>query len=324
LKRIALGLEYDGAHFAGWQTQPDGSGIQDAVQAALLSFAGHRLPVVCAGRTDAGVHATGQVIHLDTSLERDLVSWVRGVNRFLPAAVSVRWARPVPADFHARFSALRRTYEYWILNDAVRSPLHERRAAWVYRPLDEAAMQTAALALVGRHDFSSFRSAQCQAASAVRELYAFEVIRLGRMVRIRVVANAFLHHMVRNLVGTFILVGKKTLQVEDVTRILEARDRSAAGATAPASGLYLVHLAGMPLTMSWIAWSLALFALAGACWLPVVWIQIRMAAMAERAAADGTALPPLFWRYHRIWTALGFPAFFAFIAIFYLMVAKPA
>ena len=239
MKRIALGLEYDGAHFAGWQTQPDGSGIQDAVQAALLSFAGHRLAVVCAGRTDAGVHATGQVIHLDTSLERDLVSWVRGVNRFLPAAVSVRWARPVPADFHARFSALRRTYEYWILNDAVRSPLHERRAAWVYRPLDEAAMQTAALALLGRHDFSSFRSAQCQAASAVRELYAFEVIRLGRMVRIRVVANAFLHHMVRNLVGTLVYVGAGRRPPQWAAEVLAARERARAAPTFAAGGLYL-------------------------------------------------------------------------------------
>ena len=242
MTRIALGLEYDGAHFAGWQTQPDGSGIQDAVQCALRAFTGQKLPIVCAGRTDAGAHATGQVVHLDSPVERDLVSWVRGVNRFLPRPVSVRWARAVPADFHARFSARSRTYEYWILNDPVRSPLHELRAAWVYRPLDEGAMQSAATALLGRHDFSSFRSSQCQAASPVRELHAFEVVRLGRSVRIRVVANAFLHHMVRNLVGTLVYVGLGRRPPQWAGEVLAARDRARAAPTLAACGLYLARV----------------------------------------------------------------------------------
>jgi tRNA pseudouridine38-40 synthase len=242
LARIALGLEYDGAAFAGWQTQPDGSGIQDTVEAALRSFVGQPVPIVCAGRTDAGVHATGQVVHLDSSAQRDLLSWVRGVNRFLPRTVSVRWARQVPADFHARFSALSRAYEYWILNDPVRSALLERRVGWVYRPLDVAAMHRAAQALKGSHDFSSFRSAQCQAASPVREVQLFEVVRLGRMVRIRVAANAFLHHMVRNLVGTLVYVGVGRHPPQWAGEVLAARDRAAAAPTFAACGLYLTRV----------------------------------------------------------------------------------
>ena len=240
--RIALGLEYDGARFAGWQTQKDGSGIQDAVEAALQSFIGQPVTVVCAGRTDAGVHATGQVAHVDSPVQRDVQAWVRGANRFLPHTVSVRWAREVPDDFHARFSALSRTYEYWILNDPVRSPLHEHRAGWVYRSLDVSAMHAAAQTLLGTHDFSAFRSVQCQAASPVREVRRFEVERLGRLVRVRIAANAFLHHMVRNLVGTLVYIGVGRHPPQWAREVLAERDRAAAAPTFAAGGLYLTRV----------------------------------------------------------------------------------
>jgi tRNA pseudouridine38-40 synthase len=242
LTRIALGLEYDGAPFAGWQTQKDGSGIQDAVEAALHSFIGQPVATVCAGRTDAGVHATGQVVHLDSPVQRDPQAWVRGVNRYLPRTVSIRWAHGVPDAFHARFGALNRTYEYWILNDPVRAPLYEQRAGWVYRPLDAAAMHAAAQSLLGTHDFSAFRSVQCQAASPVREVRRFEVERLGRLVRVRIVANAFLHHMVRNLVGTLVYVGVGRHPPQWAGEVLAGRDRAAAAPTFAAAGLYLTRV----------------------------------------------------------------------------------
>jgi tRNA pseudouridine38-40 synthase len=242
LTRIALGLEYDGAPFAGWQTQKDGSGIQDAVEAALRSFLGQPAPVICAGRTDAGVHATGQVVHLDSPVARDLQSWVRGVNQYLPRSVAVRWAREVAADFHARYSARNRTYEYWILNDPVRSPLYEQRAGWVFRALDVPAMHEAAQRLLGTHDFSAFRSVQCQAASPVRDVRRFEVERLGRLVRVRITANAFLHHMVRNLVGALVYVGSGRHPPHWVGAVLAGRDRAAAAPTFAACGLYLTQV----------------------------------------------------------------------------------
>ena len=242
MTRIALGLEYDGARFAGWQTQKDGSGIQDAVESALRSFVGQPVPVVCAGRTDAGVHATGQVVHLDSPVQRQTSAWVRGVNRFLPRTVAIRWAREVPDEFHARFSAVGRTYEYWILNDPVRSALHEHRTGWVFRPLDVAAMQGAARALLGTHDFSSFRSAECQAASPVREVRQLELQRLGRLVRVQVTANAFLHHMVRNLVGTLVAIGVGRHPPQWAGDVLAARDRAAAAPTFAAVGLYLTRV----------------------------------------------------------------------------------
>jgi len=240
--RIALGLEYDGTGFAGWQTQKDGSGIQDVVEAALRSFTGQPVPVVCAGRTDAGVHATGQVVHLDGPVRRESQAWVRGVNRFLPRIVAIRWGREVPGQFHARYSALERTYEYWILNDPVRSALLDHRTGWVFRPLDVGAMQAAARVLIGTHDFSAFRSADCQAASPVRELRRLEVERLGRLVRVRVSANAFLHHMVRNLVGTLVYVGVGRQPPQWVSEVLATRDRAAAAPTFAACGLYLTRV----------------------------------------------------------------------------------
>ena len=238
--RIALGLEYDGAAFTGWQTQRDGRGVQDALERALASVAGAPVATICAGRTDTGVHAIDQVVHFETSAVRPLNAWVRGGNRFLPPAASVRWAAEVPDVFHARFSAVRRTYEYWILNDPVRSPLAHARTGWVFRPLDATAMHDAAARLVGRHDFTSFRSAECQAASPVRDLHDLSVERRGRLIRVRASANAFLHHMIRNIVGTLVYVGLGRRPPEWVIEVLEARHRAQAAPTFSAAGLYLV------------------------------------------------------------------------------------
>lgn len=237
--RIALGLQYDGAQFTGWQTQPDGRSVQDALEAAIRSFTQAGLRVVCAGRTDAGVHATGQVVHLDSPVDRREAAWVRGLNRFLPPAIAVRWALPVSPEFHARYSALARTYEYWILNDPVRAPILDARAGWVFRPLDAVAMQEACAVLLGRHDFSSFRSAQCQARSPVRELQCLQVERRGTMIRIEARANAFLHHMVRNIVGALVWVGAGRRPPAWMSEVLQARDRGLAAPTFPACGLYL-------------------------------------------------------------------------------------
>lgn len=240
--KLALGLQYDGAAFCGWQTQPHGGSVQDALESALRQFAGFSLATICAGRTDAGVHATYQVVHLETDLERPLQAWVRGVNRYLPHTIAVRWARPVPAAFHARYSATGRRYDYWIVNEPVRSPLALERAGWVFRPLDERAMQRAAALLTGTHDFSSFRSAECQAKSPVREVRRFDVERRGSFIRVRIVANAFLHHMVRNFVGALIHVGVGRADQQWVAEVLAARDRARAAPTFSAAGLYLTHV----------------------------------------------------------------------------------
>lgn len=237
--RIALGLEYDGSAFAGWQTQPDRRGAQDALESALAQVAGVPISTICAGRTDAGVHALDQVVHFDTGVERPQSAWVRGVNRFLPSAIAVRWSRPVSESFHARFGALRRCYAYWILNDPVRSPLVHARVGWVFRPLAVEPMAAAAAMLVGRHDFTSFRSAECQAASPVRELAELSVVRIGRFVCIRATANAFLHHMVRNIVGALVYVGMGRQPPSWIGELLAARDRSRSAPTFSPSGLYL-------------------------------------------------------------------------------------
>jgi tRNA pseudouridine38-40 synthase len=240
--RIALGLEYDGAAFTGWQTQPDRRGAQDALEKALAAVAVEPVATVCAGRTDTGVHALDQIVHFDTTASRPLGAWVRGVNRFLPAALAVRWALEVPDVFHARFSAVRRTYDYWIINDPVRSPLAHGRAGWVFRPLDATAMHDAAARLVGRHDFSSFRSSECQAASPVRDLHELSIERRGRLIRVRATANAFLHHMVRNIVGALVYVGLGRRSGEWLSDVLQARDRGQAAPTFAAAGLYLVRV----------------------------------------------------------------------------------
>jgi tRNA pseudouridine38-40 synthase len=237
--RLALGLQYDGSAFRGWQTQSGGGTVQDALERALAQLAGAPVPTICAGRTDAGVHATYQVVHIDPPVERPLQAWVRGVNSHLPAAAAVRWAVPVPAAFHARFSATARRYDYWLLNDPVRSPLLAQRCGWMPRPLAVEPMRQAAALLVGRHDFSAFRAAECQAASPVRELRQLSIERCGRLIRFRLVANAFLHHMVRNLVGSLVYVGLGRQPPGWVGDLLHGRDRRAAAPTFAAAGLYL-------------------------------------------------------------------------------------
>ena len=240
--KLALGLEYDGTDFHGWQTQPSGNTIQDHLEAALAAFVGSPVETVSAGRTDAGVHASGQVVHFETHIDRPLWNWVRGVNAFLPAAIRVRWAHPVPDDFHARFSARSRTYSYSIYNHPVDSPLRARFATWVFQPLDVAAMQAAADCLLGEHDFTAFRAAECQAASPVRDLQQAQWTQDGSLIVLQIRANAFLHHMVRNIVGSLFEVGRGARPAAWMAELLAARDRTAAGRTFPAQGLCLRHV----------------------------------------------------------------------------------
>lgn len=237
--RIALGLEYDGAGFSGWQSQPGGNTVQDALEAALSGIAGARIQVVCAGRTDAGVHATAQVVHFDTSVDRPDTAWVRGSNAHLPHAVAVRWAMPVSQDFHARFAARGRSYRYILLNRPERPGLMAGKVGWCHRPLDLAAMQMAATCLLGEHDFSSFRAAECQARSPVKTLYRFDIARQGDLVIFDCCGNAFLHHMVRNLVGALVHVGMGRETPGWFAALLAARDRRQGAPTFAAAGLYL-------------------------------------------------------------------------------------
>jgi tRNA pseudouridine38-40 synthase len=237
--RIALGIEYDGSGFLGWQTQPGGGTAQDALEAALAAVANAPVGTVCAGRTDRGVHAREQVVHFDTRAERPDSAWVRGVNAHLPGAMAVLWCRPVHESFHARYSAFARTYRYVLVNRAVRPALAARHAGWFHLPLDLQRMREAASLLVGEHDFSAFRSSECQAKSPVRTLHALEVTREGERIEFRLRANAFLHHMVRNLVGTLVYVGKGKHPPAWVRQVLDSRDRSRAAPTFAAEGLYL-------------------------------------------------------------------------------------
>jgi tRNA pseudouridine38-40 synthase len=240
--RIALGVEYDGGRFCGWQTQPQGCAVQDALERALAEIAGAPVATICAGRTDAGVHALAQVVHFDTRAERPESAWVRGVNALLPAACAVAWSRTVADGFHARYSALNRTYRYLLLNRPVRPAADHGRAGWFHLPLDLDRMRRAAELLVGEHDFSAFRSSECQARSPVRRLARIDIERRGDYVVLDFRANAFLHHMVRNLVGSLVYVGKGKHRPEWVGEVLEARDRSRAAPTFDASGLYLVRV----------------------------------------------------------------------------------
>lgn len=237
--RIALGLEYDGAGFCGWQTQPGGCGVQDALEDALSEIAGHSVKTVCAGRTDAGVHACGQVVHFDVDVVRPVSAWTRGVNALLSSSASVQWAQEVDEAFHARFSATARLYKYFLLNRAHRPGLHANYLGWFHAPLDEEAMQAAAQALVGEHDFTSFRAAECQAKSPVRVVEELRVSRAGNLICFEIEANAFLQHMVRNIVGSLIYVGCDRQSPSWIGEVLEARDRSRAAPTISANGLYL-------------------------------------------------------------------------------------
>ena len=238
--RIALGVEYDGSAFRGWQIQPCGGTVQDALQAALRQIAGEPLSVVCAGRTDAGVHATGQVVHFDCALQRPLTAWVRGVNTFLPPAVAVRWAQPVASDFHARFSAFGRCYRYLLINRPQRTGVWHGRAGWYHHALDVERMQQAAEKLLGEHDFSAFRAADCQAKSPIKLMRRAEISRRGEMIIFDFEASAFLHHMVRNLVGSLVYVGQGKHSADWLVELLESGDRRLAAPTFSAAGLYLV------------------------------------------------------------------------------------
>jgi tRNA pseudouridine38-40 synthase len=245
LKRIALGLQYDGSCWQGWQTQPHGQTVQDILEKALAAFCQQTINTTCAGRTDAGVHALAQVVHFDTEAQREPFSWVRGVNAFLPPSVAVQWATEVEgggAGFHARFSATARNYHYLIYNHAVRSPLLERRAGWVFRPLDVAAMQSAAQGLIGEHDFSAFRAAECQASTPVRTMHSIRVRRAGDLIVVSLKANAFLHHMVRNIVGSLIQVGNGNRPPTWMTELLVSRKRELAAPTFIPDGLYLAKV----------------------------------------------------------------------------------
>ncbi|MBS0579679.1 MAG: tRNA pseudouridine(38-40) synthase TruA [Proteobacteria bacterium] len=253
MARIAVGIEYDGTAFSGWQGQTGQRTVQGVAEAALARIADAPVALVCAGRTDAGVHAAGQVAHFDTEAVRPARSWVLGANSELPADVSLCWAHTVPAHFHARYSAQARTYRYLILNRTARSALHRQRCAFVHRPLEVSRMAQACPALLGEHDFSALRSSECQAKSAVRCIERLTVERREDWVVIEVTANAFLHHMVRNLAGLLIAIGRGDAPPDWAAQVLAGRDRTRSAATAPAQGLCLVAVRypaafGLPVT----------------------------------------------------------------------------
>jgi tRNA pseudouridine38-40 synthase len=238
-RRVAAIVEYDGTDFSGWQSQAHSVSLQDAVQDAVGFVAGHPVVTICAGRTDAGVHATGQVIHFDTVAVRTPRAWVLGVNTKLPPAIALQWAGEVAAGFHARHAAIRRIYRYIILNRSARSALQRTRTAWIHRSLDAGAMHSAAQVLIGEHDFSAFRSIECQSKTPVRKVERIEVQRTGDTVWVEIEANAYLHHMVRNIVGTLLDVQREPDPKAAMERILAGGERREAGVTAPAAGLYL-------------------------------------------------------------------------------------
>jgi tRNA pseudouridine38-40 synthase len=240
--RIALGLEYDGAAFCGWQTQPGGCGVQDHLERSLSSLADRPVAVTAAGRTDTGVHAAAQVVHFDTDAIRDPQSWVRGTNANLDPAARVQWAQEVPGDFHARFSARSRSYEYLLLSEPVAPAILRGKVGWYHRALDVEAMGRALAAVRGEHDFSAFRDAQCQAKSPVRHMLEARVERRGNLIAFRFRANAFLHHMIRNLVGSLVYVGAGKHAPDWIGELLAARDRTAAAPTFAPDGLYLAAI----------------------------------------------------------------------------------
>lgn len=246
MPRIALGIEYDGSNFAGWQSQEHACGIQSVVEKGLSVVADHPVAVVAAGRTDAGVHAAMQVVHFDTTATRTERSWMRGAVSNMPKTVSVLWAREVPEGFHARYSAVARRYRYVILNRVPRPALNAERVAWIREPLDERRMHEAAQHLVGEHDFSSFRAAQCQARTPMRNLHEIAVTRHGELVVLTVCANAFLHHMVRNIAGVLIAIGTGERPVDWTAQVLAYQDRTLGGVTAVPNGLYLAGIRYAP------------------------------------------------------------------------------
>src|ERR1700685_2142482 len=238
-RRVAAIVEYDGTESAGWQSQAHSRSIQDAVETALSFVAGHSVIAICAGRTDSGVHALGQVIHFDPDAAPTARAWVLAPTTKLAPDIALQWAGEVTAGFHARHTAIRRIYRYCILNRSARSALQRARSAWIHRPLDAAAMHAAAQVLIGEHDFSAFRSVECQSKTTVRRVERIEVRREGDYVWLEITANAYLHHMWRNIVGTLLAVQRDTEPAAAMAHVLASGNRRFAGATAPAAGLYL-------------------------------------------------------------------------------------
>ena len=237
--RIALGVEYDGNPYSGWQSQPDAPNIQDTLQAALSGIAGAPISIIAAGRTDTGVHALEQVVHFDTEATRPLNAWVRGANALLPESVAVLWAHEVPDEFHARFSAQARSYQYVLINRPSRSAVYHGKVGWFHAPLDADAMREAGKFLLGNHDFSAFRSSECQARTPIKNLQRLDIEQRGDTIIFDLTADAFLHHMVRNIVGCLLYVGKGKHPPQWLREVLESRNRNHAAPTFAPGGLYL-------------------------------------------------------------------------------------
>jgi tRNA pseudouridine38-40 synthase len=246
--RIALGLEYRGIKYCGWQTQPSGCAVQDYLESALENFLGAEVTLTCAGRTDTGVHAMAQVVHLDTEIARDDGSWIRGTNTSLPVDIRVLWSKRVPDDFHARFSAISRTYRYVLLNSPVDTAAFSGLSGWFHSPLDISRMREAAALLLGTHDFSAYRAAECQAKSAIKTMHDVNVEPLGdfggahKLIVFTFRGNAFLHHMIRNIVGELVYVGAGRRSVAEFRAVFEGRDRARAAPTFAPDGLYLCDI----------------------------------------------------------------------------------
>jgi tRNA pseudouridine38-40 synthase len=240
--RIALVLEYDGSHYHGWQAQPGLHTVQQAVEHALSKVADSSISVVCAGRTDTGVHATNQVIHFDTEKERSIRAWTHGANSFLPKDICVKWGKELSEEFNARYSAMARRYRYVIYNGTIRPALLRSNVTWQYRQLDHRLMHQSAQILLGENDFTSFRSVECQSNTPMRNIHKLQVTRTNDLIVIDITANAFLHHMVRNIAGVLIAVGSGKYSVSWVEEVLKAKDRRLGAETAPAYGLYLVQV----------------------------------------------------------------------------------
>ena len=242
MTRIALGVQYDGRDWHGWQSQPHRRSVQDALEAALAQFANQPIRVACAGRTDAGVHALGQVVHFDADAARTMQGWVRGVNALLPESIAVTWSAVVDDTFNARFRAVARTYHYLLLIQPHRSPHWVGRAGWTHTPLAVDAMRAAAQTLVGTHDFSAFRSAECQAKSPIKSMTRVDVEQSGDFMRFTFKSNAFVHHMVRNLVGALIAIGRGRCDPSWIAELLKGKDRTIAAPTFMPDGLYLAKV----------------------------------------------------------------------------------
>ncbi len=238
--RLALGISYNGQAYQGWQSQRSGLTVQDKLEAALGKFTQHKVSTLCAGRTDSGVHGLMQVVHFDTPLERPIASWVRGTNAFLPRDIAVEWAQIVPSEFHCRASALSRRYAYILMESPVRPSVDTGRVGWAFRALDLQAMQQAVQHLLGEHDFTSFRASACQALSPVKTLQRIEISQRGAYWRFEFEANAFLHHMIRNIMGCLVAIGQHKQTPDWLLQVLLARDRDAAAPTFSPDGLYFL------------------------------------------------------------------------------------